>query len=434
MNNYTSYPSGFLVVDPAGIYSKHYYLGSQRIASRIGDGTAAIFEGKAVDMSGLKTLQQRDLQYFAAKAGHTDVSYAAYTPATLNDIADEDGSKAETPIAIYYYHPDHLGSNTFITDISGKPYQLFLNLPFGESMAEQSSLGYFQSPYKFNGKELDKETGLYYYGARFYDPRTSLWLSVDPKVEKYPNLTPYNYCADNPVFFTDPDGTTIVYSGAMNSKQLRLLITANILASQHSEIFHSIYKELYSANETYTFGRNFKDPHEYANFTQKGNNLFENLMTGNDFYGQINVNWDLVQGDINVLANASAEEVFHAGQSRFNNKMNFKGYADGDLGELTKEIEVRAFRAYAGLYDENEYGMAEFAAASGDYFAALREGDKAGMKKNETSFRSALGKLAETITRSGHPYSNLGGATIQYNESCNTPLFDKLTKDDGKKN
>ena len=157
-------------------------------------------------MPGLKTLQQRDLQYFAAKAGHTDVAYAAYTPATLNDIADEDGSKAETPIAIYYYHPDHLGSNTFITDISGKPYQLFLNLPFGESMAEQSSLGYFQSPYKFNGKELDKETGLYYYGARYYDPRTSVWLSVDPLVEKMPNQSPYNYCSNNSISFFDPDG------------------------------------------------------------------------------------------------------------------------------------------------------------------------------------------------------------------------------------
>ena len=73
-------------------------------------------------------------------------------------------------------------------------------------MAEQSSLGYFQSPYKFNGKELDKETGLYYYGARYYDPRTSLWLSVDPLVEKYPGLSPYNYCLGNPVRYIDPDG------------------------------------------------------------------------------------------------------------------------------------------------------------------------------------------------------------------------------------
>ena len=124
----------------------------------------------------------------------------------MNDIADEDGSKAETPIAIYYYHPDHLGSNTFITDISGNPYQLFLNLPFGESMAEQSSLGYFQSPYKFNGKELDKETGLYYYGARFYDPRVSSWLSVDPLAEKYPYQSNYVYCSNNPIMIIDPDG------------------------------------------------------------------------------------------------------------------------------------------------------------------------------------------------------------------------------------
>lgn len=46
----------------------------------------------------------------------------------------------------------------------------FLNLPFGETMAEQLPSTYYSSPYKFNGKELDQETGLYYYGASDYDP------------------------------------------------------------------------------------------------------------------------------------------------------------------------------------------------------------------------------------------------------------------------
>ena len=46
-------------------------------------------------------------------------------------------------------------------------------------------------PYMFNGKELDTETGLYYYGARYYDPRVSLWLNVDPSAEKYPHVSPY---------------------------------------------------------------------------------------------------------------------------------------------------------------------------------------------------------------------------------------------------
>jgi len=64
-------------------------------------------------------------------------------------------------------------------------------------------------PYKFTGKleqrgnpdysgELDQETGLYYYGARYYDPQISMWYGVDPMADKYPNVTPYMYTAGNP--------------------------------------------------------------------------------------------------------------------------------------------------------------------------------------------------------------------------------------------
>ena len=102
-----------------------------------------------------------------------------------------------------------LGTNTYLTDMEGQPYQLFINLPFGETMAEQTGTGY-QSPYKFNGKELDAETGLYYYGARYYDPQSSTWLSVDPLAEKYAGWTPYNYCGGNPIIFKDPNGKEIL--------------------------------------------------------------------------------------------------------------------------------------------------------------------------------------------------------------------------------
>ena len=107
---------------------------------------------------------------------------------------------------IYYYHPDHLGKSTFLTDATGKAYQFFLNLPFGETMAEQKPSSYYASPYKFNGKELDAETGLYYYGARYYDPKSSIWLSVDPFSDEFPSWSPYNMCYNNPVQFVDPDG------------------------------------------------------------------------------------------------------------------------------------------------------------------------------------------------------------------------------------
>ncbi|MBO4588642.1 MAG: hypothetical protein J5711_07095 [Bacteroidales bacterium] len=57
-----------------------------------------------------------------------------------------------------------------------------------------------------SGKEKDSETGYYYFGARYYNSDLSLWLSVDPMADKYPSLSPYNYCAWNPVKLVDPDG------------------------------------------------------------------------------------------------------------------------------------------------------------------------------------------------------------------------------------
>ena len=58
----------------------------------------------------------------------------------------------------------------------------------------------------FSGKEKDSETGYHYFGARYYNSDLSLWLSVDPMSDKYPSLSPYNYCAWNPMKLVDPDG------------------------------------------------------------------------------------------------------------------------------------------------------------------------------------------------------------------------------------
>lgn len=60
-----------------------------------------------------------------------------------------------------------------------------------------------------SGKEKDSETGYYYFGARYYNPNLSLWLSVDPMADKYPSLSPYNYCAWNPMKIVDPNGMEI---------------------------------------------------------------------------------------------------------------------------------------------------------------------------------------------------------------------------------
>nr|WP_255424481.1 RHS repeat-associated core domain-containing protein [Apibacter sp. HY039] len=64
----------------------------------------------------------------------------------------------------------------------------------------------WNTPYLFNGKELDEETGLYYYGARYYNPRESVFLSVDPLAEMLPGRSPYEYAFSNPVKLIDPTG------------------------------------------------------------------------------------------------------------------------------------------------------------------------------------------------------------------------------------
>ena len=67
-----------------------------------------------------------------------------------------------------------------------------------------------QVTFTFSGKERDEETGYSYFGARYYDAElTTGWLSVDPMADKYPNISPYAYCAWNPIKLVDPDGEDI---------------------------------------------------------------------------------------------------------------------------------------------------------------------------------------------------------------------------------
>ena len=109
---------------------------------------------------------------------------------------------------IFFYHSDHLGSTSYITDAKANITQFDAYLPYGELLVDEHSSSE-EMPYKFNGKEFDQETGLYYYGARYMNPKTSLWYGVDPLAETYETIGGYVYCAGNPVKFVDPNGEKI---------------------------------------------------------------------------------------------------------------------------------------------------------------------------------------------------------------------------------
>ncbi len=106
---------------------------------------------------------------------------------------------------VYYYHGDHLGSASWITETNGKPIQYIHYAPYGELIDNQRVINYDER-YKFTGKERDAESGYDYFGARYYASPFSFWLSVDPLADKYPAISPYAYCTWNPIKFIDPDG------------------------------------------------------------------------------------------------------------------------------------------------------------------------------------------------------------------------------------
>ena len=84
-------------------------------------------------------------------------------------------------------------------------------LPTGEVFKDEQNSSYYHSDFLFSGKELDAETGNYYYGARYYAPRIGIWLSPDPMQLKYPHVSSYAYCMGNPVNRIDLHGDSIFY-------------------------------------------------------------------------------------------------------------------------------------------------------------------------------------------------------------------------------
>ena len=76
-------------------------------------------------------------------------------------------------------------------------------LPTGEVFKDERNSSYYHSDFLFSGKEVDEETGLSYFGARYLDSHKNIWLSPDPMQLKYPHVSSYAYCAGNPLTFID---------------------------------------------------------------------------------------------------------------------------------------------------------------------------------------------------------------------------------------
>ena len=263
-DNFTLYPASILSVNK-NRFTKHYFIGEKRIASRIGTGLfnnvygrngSYVTAGQQDYAERMNQIQTQKEAYYKQQGiapgvptmkgaygdpentkrgynsiidtlGNHDVPQGWIQtprpnttpntnpgpPVSWNDPSNPDDPQAgygyipndTTKEETFFYHSDHLGSTSYITDDHANITQYDAYLPYGELLVDEHSSSE-DLPYKFNGKQFDEETGLYYYGARYMDPKISMWLGVDPLMEKYPNVTGYCYTMDNPIKFIDPNG------------------------------------------------------------------------------------------------------------------------------------------------------------------------------------------------------------------------------------
>ena len=263
------YPAPIITVTK-NRFTKHYFIGSKRIASKIGTGRFGnvygiggnnITAGQKDYAARMMQIEKQREEYYkqlgtppgvptmkgaTADPDNTGIGYNSIIT-DLGDHSVPEGwiqhpkfngkgdvpgppiqwSEPESPDNaqpgygyiptdttntedIFFYHSDHLGSTSYITDAKANITQFDAYLPYGELLVDEHTSSE-DMPYKFNGKEFDEETGLYYYGARYMNPVSSLWYGVDAFTEKYPSISGYVYCVGKPIKFVDPDGNKIVF-------------------------------------------------------------------------------------------------------------------------------------------------------------------------------------------------------------------------------
>jgi RHS repeat-associated protein len=140
----------------------------------------------------------------------------------------------------YYYHGDHLGNTNFVTDYQGVIYEHMEYTPYGEVWIEESSDILNKIEHTFNSKEMDEETGFYYFGSRYLDPRMSRWISSDPAASGMMNpndksfsyfesMNPYGFVSNNPLRYIDPNGNDQKYSYTLTGQDHSLNIVRSLM-------------------------------------------------------------------------------------------------------------------------------------------------------------------------------------------------------------
>lgn len=151
--------------------------------------------------------------------------------------------------ATWYYHSDSLGSTQWLTDDEGKLHERVEYYPYGEVWRQSSGQGVnkLKQAFLYTGKEYDSETGLTYFGARYYDSRHARWLTPDPAAMSGNvnslALSIYSYGFGSPVMYLDPDGLYPVIFFRRDADQI-VLDLVNRIKEDHPDALLVSYRSI----------------------------------------------------------------------------------------------------------------------------------------------------------------------------------------------
>ncbi|WP_304251767.1 RHS repeat domain-containing protein [Phocaeicola plebeius] len=381
---FSLYVSPYLVANQGGRYTKHIYAGSQRIVSKVGDFASYGSDPRRIEYAGANT-DGLSVDYKAKYAAQQQVikdNYkffdVPYNGEDNNDYVDgqgfccNDGSmeaamartKAQARAVArsfkdpdnyenlqFFYHPDHLGSSSFITNLEGEVVQHIEYVPFGEVFIEERN-SVWNTPYLFNAKEFDEETGMYYYGARYYEPRLCLWMACDSETELYPNISGYAYCLNNPVKLKDPDGNHVEVT--LNEEN-KYIVTGGVLNND---------KNIYIMKDGKRTGEILgKSLTKYSFFGSNNKVVVGAPIDMSDKSGQNFFDKDIVESKIDVI--------YYMANATGGQKYDFKTVGIKDRGNMSKTQY-----SYRGMPFTDENGNKFIASARdiGNYSAGYMAG------------------------------------------------------------
>lgn len=331
-------------------------------------------------------------------------------------ISDKKIGVSSNGTTIDYYNADVISATDY--------YPFGMQMP-GRKYSQPNS----SYRYGFNKMEKDNEIkgdgNSYDFGARIYDPRLGRWLSLDPLMEKYPALSPYNFCANNPIIFIDVDGkdfilsTNYTYDGVASPTSVHQLGATSINGtSPLALVYNTKTKEFdFTLNVNVQFTSNFTSGGG-GSMEKENPGLFREVKAHED--GHVNQNFEAAKKSISVTINVGGKPITYSGRpdqvltkayNAFDVKLKTETQAKINNGDFKSQADVDGYMKT----ETDKFMTTTFEELKTKVVGKIADNLKTGMDPKKKDLEKDANDRAA---------KKLGAGTIKYNNG-KTPIKHK---------